>query len=293
MRTVIDSYLLVKESEGRAKSTLYEYNLYLTSFMNHCGKPLDKVTNADVAAWIVTERAKGYADASILARFRAVRIFTNWCVANDHLTTTPIRMKNPKVKRKRPRIADSAHIQTLLAHPVTDWVGHRNRSLVHLLYDTGMRIGETVSLLVSHVDRTARLAHIPPGKDGEGRTVPFTKACADTLTTYLAARPASPWGKWLMTGSYHGGSVAGKLTTAGARLALQKLCVAADVPYVNPHSIRHLFATKALNAGMRVEVVSKILGHSSVDLTLSVYASLTTDSIQTEYNNLWEVSRVS
>ena len=42
MRTVIDSYLLVKESEGRAKSTLYEYNLYLTSFMTHCGKPLGR-----------------------------------------------------------------------------------------------------------------------------------------------------------------------------------------------------------------------------------------------------------
>lgn len=293
MRQLIDSYLLVKESEGRAKTTLYEYNLYLTSFMAHCGKQVGEISNADIAAWIVGERAKGYADASILARFRAVRIFLNWCVANDHLPATPLRMRNPKVKRKRPRIAPYAHIQKLLVQPVGDWVGHRNRALVHLLYDTGMRIGEAVGLLVSHVDQACHLAHIPPGKDGEGRSVPFTAACAVSLAAYLAARPRSPWDRWLMTGSYHGGSVAGKLTPMGARLALKRLCAAADVGYINPHSIRHLFATRALNAGMRVEVVSKILGHSSVDLTLSVYASLTTDSIQKEYNNLWEVSSIS
>lgn len=289
MRTLIDSYLLVKESEGRAASTLYEYNLYLTSFMIHCGKQVGEITNADVAAWIVAERAKGYADASILARFRAVRIFINWCVANDHLPVSPIRMKNPKIKKHRPRIATHAHIQKLLAHPATDWTGYRNRALVHLLYDTGMRIGEAVSLFVSHVDQAAHLAHIPPGKDGEGRSVPFTKACAVDLAAYLTARPCSPWDKWLMTGGYNGGSVAGRLTTVGARQALKKLCRAAGIPYVNPHSIRHLFATKALNAGIRVEVVSRILGHSSVDFTLSVYASLTTDSIQKEYNDLWKV----
>lgn len=164
MRTLIDSYLLVKESEGRAASTLYEYNLYLTSFMTHCGKRVGEITNADVARWIVAERAKGYADASILARFRAVRIFINWCVANDHLPASPIRMKNPKIKKRRPRIADSAHIQKLLAHPITDWIGHRQRALVHLLYDTGMRIGEACSLLVSQLLHCCQDYLTPPGR---------------------------------------------------------------------------------------------------------------------------------
>lgn len=75
MDDIIRAYLLVKESEGRAKSTLYEYRLYLEAFATHCTKPLAAVTNTDIAGWIVGERAKGLADASILARVRALRIF--------------------------------------------------------------------------------------------------------------------------------------------------------------------------------------------------------------------------
>ncbi len=96
MYAEIRTYLLVKESEGRARRTIYEYNLYLTALAAHCGKSLTDLTNADIAAWLVNERAKGLADASILARVKAVRNFLNWCVANDLLLKSPLKMRNPK-----------------------------------------------------------------------------------------------------------------------------------------------------------------------------------------------------
>mgnify|MGYP002623750634 CR=1 FL=1 len=276
----IQTYLLMKASEGRAASTLYEYRLYLCAFANHCGKKLEEVTPSDVAAWIVEERTKGLADASILARHRAVRIFFNWCVAFGYVEKSPVTMRNPKVKREAPRVASLADVQALLNYPVDDWLSYRNRAIVHLLLDTGMRVSEAASLLIHHLDLDGRLVTIPAGKDGEARVAPFSVDCQHSLTSYLEERPdrsnqlfVSRWG-WL--------------TTYGIRDMLHVLCARAGVPYVNPHSLRHLFATKALNDGMRVEIVSRILGHASVDLTLRVYAHLLTETMKKEYEQYWK-----
>ena len=288
----IHTYLLVKESEGRAASTIYEYRLYLTAFHLYCPKPLSAITNIDIAGWIVAERKRGLADASILARHRAIKIFLNWCVEYELLARSPLKMKSPKVRNQIPRVASLASIQKLLSMPVDSWVGYRNRALVHILLDTGIRIGEALSLQVIHVNLDTRLALVPAQKDGEARPVPFTKHCAETISDYLTHRPLCAWSRWLFLGSLHGDPV-GKLTTGGARLMLKRFCRLAHVAYINPHSIRHLFATKALNDGIRVEIVSRILGHASVDLTLKIYAKLLTETMQREYENLWRISTTS
>lgn len=293
MDTEIRAYLLCKAGEGLAPSTLYEYGLYLLAFNAACAKPLAHVTNDDIAQWLVQERARGLADASILARHRALRIFFNWCVANEDisLTKSPLRMKNPKIKKHLPRVAPIDSVTKLLALPAQDWVDRRNITLIYLLLDTGMRIGEALSLHVGDLRAEARLAMIPPGKDGEGRCAPFTDGFRTALAAYLESRPCSPWSNWLFVGSLHG-KPRGRLTVGGARQMLRDFCAKAGVAYINPHSLRHLFATKALNDGIRVEIVSKILGHSSVDLTLRIYASLMTETIQREYDNLWKISRI-
>jgi site-specific recombinase XerD len=290
VQAAIETYLAEKQSEGRAAGTLYEYRLYLQAFNARCNKPLAALTNNDVVSWINEERAKEYRDATILARWRALKIFFRWCVERELLQKTPVKMRSPKVKRDLPRVASYDGVQALLAYPLASWVDARNRALIHLMLDTGMRVGEALSLRWAHVDLQRQLVFIPPGKDAEGRVAPFTAGCGATLRAYLDVQPASG-ADWVFVGSYNGGYgpplVAGQLTPVGVRKMLERLCKAAGVAYINPHSIRHLFATRALNAGMRVEVVSKILGHSKVDLTLRVYAALMTETLQKEYAAVW------
>lgn len=177
-------------------------------------------------------------------------------------------------------------IETLLQCPCDNWLAYRNKALIHLLFDTGMRIGEALGLLCGHVDHTRRLVYIPPGKDGEARIAPFTPSCSQSINDYLIARPLSAHDRWLFVGG-KGRGIVGPLTDDGCRGALRRWYQAAGVPYINPHSIRHLFATRALNNGIRAEIVSRILGHHSVDLTLSVYAELLTSTLQKEYDQYW------
>lgn len=282
----ITEFINAKQAEGKARSTVYEYRLYLTAFAERCNKPLTAVTNADVVTWIAQERAKGLADASVLARWRAVKVFFRWCVYHDYLERTPLKMKAPKLKKEEPRVADYDAVQQLLAYPCQAWYEYRNRALIHLLFDTGMRIGEALSLQLEHIDFAEHLVHIPPGKDAESRIVPFTPACAANLQAYLAVKPPSKHDAWVFIGG-KGRGIVGPLTSDGCRGALRRWYQAVGVPYINPHSLRHLFATRILNRGMRIEVVSRILGHYNVDITLRHYARLQTQVIRQEYKEFW------
>lgn len=129
----------------------------------------------------------------------------------------------------------------------------------------------------------------PPGRVGRMKRLPaIDNHALKAVAAYLIQRPLCAWSRWVFLGSLHGDPI-GKLTTGGARLMLKRFCRLAHVAYINPHSIRHLFATKALNDGIRVEIVSRILGHASVDLTLKIYAKLLTETMQREYENLWKI----
>jgi len=148
-----------------------------------------------------------------------------------------------------------------------------------------MRVGEVCGLHVEDVNLENQLAHITTSKDGEDRTVPFTAGCASMIETYLANRPAYRLSH-IFVGT-RGRQIQGAFTVYGARIMISRRCRELGIAHTNPHSIRHMFATRALNAGMRVEVVSKILGHASVDFTLRVYASLLMETVQREYNRHW------
>lgn len=282
MKDTIAAYLLEKRASGRAPSTLYSYELYLTAFSGHCGKPLPSVVNTDVARWIVAEQMRGLSSRSILARHKTLRIFFNWCVENEHLIRTPMKMKAPKPPTDRPRVAALEHIQQLLAIPARVWFDYRDRAIIALMLDTGMRAGEVAGLLLSHLDLRRRLVHVPPGKDKTARSVPFTDSCAEFVSDYLEHRP------WRNDCLFQRVRMPTGMIGSDVRVLLEKRCAELGiVPYVNAHSIRHLFAMKALNDGIRIEVVSKILGHATVDFTLKMYASLLMSTIQQEYNLHW------
>jgi len=287
MNDVVEIFLVVKESEGRAKSTIYEHRHYLTSFAAHCGKTLNHVTSIDLASWLNDERkSRGLSEKSVYARWASVRSFFTWCVAEKMLPDTPITIKPPKRRKRTPRVAAYAHVQRIMDIDPTSWTDNRDKAIIHLLLDTGMRIGEVMGLHIADVDLIAKRAKVTVSKDSEDRLVPFTKSCANAIQEYLDCRPDCKH-THLFLGT-RGSVILGRLTVSGAQQMIERRCRALGIAYVNPHSVRHLFATRALNAGMRVEVVSRILGHSSVDFTLKVYASLLLETVQREYDQHWK-----
>jgi len=261
-------------------------------------RDLRAIRPSDITLFLNAERARGLSPATIRARDRALDIFFNWCeMAPEVASPSPMRnergrrvLRSPRVPKKDPRRATEEQIATLLSLiPKGNWIDLRDRCLVRLLTDTGVRAGECVAAQVSDIDFTKSLLRVRSGKGDKFRLVPFSELSVKELRAYMMFRPYSRIdGEYFFLGaSNEHGSPAGRLTVSGLQQMLKRRCRRAGIAYINPHSIRHLFGLTALNRGMRIEVVSKIMGHATVDFTIKFYAPLLTETLQREYNAHW------
>ena len=172
--------------------------------------------------------------------------------------------------------------------PDDTWVDLRDRAIVRLLHGTGLRVQECAALQVRDVNIAKRVVYVGDGKGSKARFVPFAPIVAVTIMAYLYNRP--PWaGPELLLGCVNRhGKPEGPLTGSGIRQILERRCQAAGISYMNPHSLRHLFATKALNDGIPLSAVSTMMGHSSTAFTARVYAKWLTDGLVKIYDEHWK-----
>lgn len=292
-----------KIAEGTRPSTISGYNQNINlfiQFMPSERSTLADVRPADVIAFLAHERKRGMSGNTIKARDRSLDIFFTWCeiVLEPNTFRSPIRndrgkrlFKPPKTPQKEPRRATDAQIDGLiLSIPKGTWMDLRDRAILSLLRDTGMRVSEAVALRVVDVDCAKLLTTIQYSKNGKYRTIPFSQATVHATQAYLMMRPWCPpdVSPFLLVGATNEhGAVESHFTDSGVRQMLHRRCEQARIDYINPHSIRHLFGIRALNSGIRAEVVSKMMGHHSVDFTIKFYAPLLTETMQREYNERW------
>lgn len=291
LRPALELFLLFKRAAGLRPKTIDEYRRYIERLI--AVVPDDRsATPSDVAslmAWLLDT----YSVYAARAHYRAIDIFFNWCEDSDELgnPVNPLghgrrrKVQIPKLPKRKPRRAPQSDVLQLIdSISADDWLGLRDRAIVRFLFDTGVRAGECVGLNISDVDLANRHAIIYGGKGDKDRDVLFTSQCAAMLSTYLAHRPPSSQSCLFASAVNDDGEVKGRLSVRGLQMMLKRRCKQADLPPINPHSIRHLFGTRSLNNGMRLEAISQLMGHYSVDFTKSFYAEWANDGLQREYD---------
>lgn len=272
-------FLSAKRAEGLSPVTLHWYKRNIVLLFPHVPPDIDDIQPHHVIDFLNHERDRGMSDVTVSARYRALLSFFNWLGLSVMES-----VKRPRVKKKRPRQADYVDVLRLIdSISPLHWIGLRDRAIISLMLDTGMRVGEVEKLTLYDIDIGSRLITIPIAKDDEERWSPFSDDTARHMMGYLMNRPETTVNALFLARDNTNG-----LTTWGIRTMFKRRCREAELNYINPHSIRHLFATKALNDGMRIETVSRILGHASVDFTLKTYAKLLTATIQKEYSSYWK-----
>lgn len=300
---VVNLFVAAKQGELVKNTTIESYQRHLTKFIASLPPErakLNSVLASDISSFLASERRRGMSPVTILDRYVAINVFFNWTESVEELgyPASPMHrgnrktVKRPRVPKKEPRRAKLEDIRQLIdSIPRGTWLDLRNRALIQLMLDTGLRVNEVTNLLVADVDLNNHILLVRSGKGDKDRRVPFSEKSSKELAAYLLYRPSCPAkvAPYLFVSSINGSTaVRGRLTGSGVTQLLKRLCKAVNLPKINPHSIRHLFGLKALNDGMRVEVLSKIMGHASVDFTLRVYAPLLTGTISKEYAEKWE-----
>lgn len=276
--------------EGTINGYTYVIGLFVQSLPED-RRTVDRVRASDIARFLSAQRDQGIAPTTVKVRYTTLATFFNWCEGCQEIGHPPSpighgqrkAVKPPKVPKKEPRRARLEDVHRLIESiRQSSWIDLRDRAMVQLLLDTGLRVGELANLSVADVDITERLVAVRSGKRDKDRYVPFTQASALAVPAYLLSRPYGSVDILFCSNRRS------RMTSRGIWRVLDRRCKSAGVQHINPHSIRHLFGLKALNDGMPLEVVSKLMGHESPDFTERVYAPYLTSTIQRIYDQFWK-----
>ena len=260
---------------GTLRASGYTIRFFLLFLQENGRLHLEDLARMDIEAYVEHEQDKGLAIQSVKTKLTAVYAFVNYLVKSDilpqEILERKIRLRLPEAL---PRAIVFEDIKILLA-VVTEV---RDRAMILLLLRTGMRIGELLNLQVSDINlRELKICIYLGEKNAQGRVVYFCDDAKEALLAWLQIR--APQHRYLFYG--HKGR---SLSYSGARKVFRKYLKKAELDSkgYSLHQLRHTFASELLNAGMRLEVLQELLGHSTIEITRH-YARLTDRTREKEY----------
>jgi tyrosine recombinase XerC len=226
---------------------------------------VDRQVIRDYNAWLMEN---DIAKSSIARRQSAIRSFFNFLVREELLSSNPMEeVTSPKRERRLPSLLSTAEISRLLETPdPTTPVGMRDRALLELLYASGLRVSEIVSLNLGQVNLNSKEIRVI-GKGSKERVVLMGEPAARALITYLKD------GRPQLLGEKRNNAIF--ISRQGERLIerrVQKILerharIAGIERRVHPHMLRHTFATHMLDGGADLRVVQELLGHADLSST--------------------------
>jgi integrase/recombinase XerD len=233
------------------------------------------VTPEIVDAYVEYMKEKSYASSSVARKVAAVKSFFNFLFARGIIDENPTNnVESPKVKKRLPKTLSAEDIDKLLEAPTKKKSPKhlRDTALLNMLYSTGMRVTEVVSLRVDDVDLSNNILHCH-GKDGQVRNLPLDKQTHDAVAFYLANGR-----QYLVKNKEedalflnHRGQ---QLTRQGLWLIIKAYAKKANLSgEVTPHTLRHSFAAHKLNTGSDLQEVQRLLGHANISTT-QIYTQL-------------------
>ena len=235
----------------------------------------DTITGEQVGAYVRHMKDQPYASSSVARKVAAVKSFFHYLYARDIIPEDPTtEIDSPKVKKRLPRTLSEQDVNNLLMAPA----GSRNPknlrdlALLHLLYATGMRVTEVVSLQLNDLDLDESVLYCP-GKDSQVRRLPFDAQTRAILVDYLEhGRPhlAKEESEAALFLNHRGR----QLTRQGLWLIIKAYARVAKLSMdVTPHTLRHSFAAHKLERGADLQRIQQLLGHANISTT-QVYTQI-------------------
>ncbi len=238
-------------------------------------KDWSDVTPEIVDEYVAHMKEKAYASSSVARKVAAVKSFFNFLFARGIIEDNPTtNVDSPKVKKRLPKTLTAEDIDKLLQAPRQKRSPKhlRDTALLSMLYSTGMRVTEVVSLRVDDVDLQGDILHCH-GKDGQIRDLPLDKDTRDSVAAYLDG------GRQYLVKNKEENALflnhrGQQLTRQGLWLIIKAYAKKANLSgEVTPHTLRHSFAAHKLDDGSDLQEVQRLLGHANISTT-QIYTQL-------------------
>lgn len=268
---MIQAYLKYQRGvKNLTPRTLQEYRKELRMFATWAKErrfEIKSMTKARIDAFLMDEHERGMRPETIKKRLTAVRMFYQWAWHEGLISENPARFcQSPKGEQRLPKTANVGMIDSYLRTPIRSEKSARVHTVVALLLETGLRVGEAMSVTWDEVDMEQHTITVW-GKGRKERIVFFGRRTAEILSA------APRHSQYVLP------------YTSDRRLREEMSDeVGRYVEGIHPHMLRHTFATALLNNGCPLKDVSVLMGHAHVTTT-ERYARVAVDRLQTQYTN--------
>jgi integrase/recombinase XerD len=289
METIKNEYLkFIQIEKGLSSNTVGAYRRDLDKYVTYLNE--HKIDHIDFVDRQTIQQCLGYlhdqgASAKSLARFiSTVRSFHQFALREKYAAKDPtVLIETPKYERRLPDVLEVDEIVALLETPdISKNNGYRDRTMLELLYATGMRVSELIQLEVENVNLIMGFVRVF-GKGNKERIVPLGDTVIDFLTKYIeTVRPQLL--KKTTTDALFLNLHGKPLSRQGIWKMIKQTGIKANInKTLTPHTLRHSFATHLLENGADLRAVQEMLGHSDISTT-QLYTHVSKSQIRKMYN---------
>lgn len=275
---LLKTFLTAKEVEGCSLKTLEYYESTLQKMTDSMMKPYTQIDSGDLRKYLNDyEASRGSSKVTIDNIRRIMSSFFSWLEDEDYIVKSPVR----RIKRVKTAVVTKETFTDEQLEIVRESCGNaRDRAIVDMLSSTGMRIGELVRLNRDDINFHEREC-VVTGKGNKQRPAYFDARAKLSLGAYLESRTdANPALFATLTG-------ARRITVGSIEWTMRRLSSRISVGRVHPHKFRRTLATHAIDKGMPVEQVQKLLGHAKIDTTMH-YAMVNQNNVKASHRKYLE-----
>lgn len=270
----LEMFINAKKIEGCSERTLKYYRSSVQHMFSRIETPVRKITTEQLREYLTGYQKINNCGKSTVDNIRRnISSFFSWLEEEDHILKSPMRrIHKIKTKTKVKETISDEDIERLRDHcEVT-----RDKAIIDLLYSTGIRVGELVNLDIKDINFEEREC-IVYGKGEKERRVYFDAKAKLHLQNYISSRKDNNPALFVTLDAPHE-----RLKISGVEIRLRELGRKLNLTRIHPHKFRRTMATRAIDKGMPIEQVQKLLGHSQIDTTMH-YAIVNQTNVKTSH----------
>ncbi len=273
----------LKLERGLAENSIQSYKRDLNEFLKVSSvKSLKTITSSSFTKYIGQLTNLGRKPSSIARKLSSLKQFFKYLHENGKVKENLLKaFSAPKIARYHPPYLSPEEINLILNQiEITNFMGKRDKAMIELLYGSGLRISELISLKLADIEFEAGFIKVT-GKGNKQRLVPMGEFAHQAVDLYLASENPSPLSnnsKYLFSNK-----IGEKFSRVGLWKIIKKRVLKAGITKdVSPHTFRHSFATHLLEGGADLRVVQEMLGHADISTT-QIYTKVDRDYIVAEH----------
>lgn len=280
MKYVEDYLLFLKTEKKLGDNTINSYMLDLEDFFKTFNGSIESCTKKDILTYISS--INGLEVSTVNRHISSLKSFFNYLVDESIIKVSPMEeVSSLKKAKKLPKYLSISEVNKLLNIPLNSEFDYRNKAMLELMYATGLRVNELVSIEYSNIDFENSIIRIN-GKGKKERIIPLGEIASYYLKVYLSDYRS----KLLKRNTYnqvflnnHGKPI----TRQGFNYILENIRELTGITKeITPHVLRHSFATHLLEGGADIRSIQEMLGHENISTT-NIYTEVVNDVLRSNY----------